>query len=56
MMYQYIIVSLAYMHSCTGVRLAVRPAPWRRQNFAAGGGARARGARVPKFVVKAIWR
>ena len=24
---------------------------WRRQNFAAGGGARARDARVPKFVV-----
>jgi len=24
---------------------------WRRQNFATGGGARARGARVPKFVV-----
>ena len=24
---------------------------WRRQNFAPGGGARARGARVPKFVL-----
>ena len=44
-----VCIMLLWLHSekvCCDVSMQ-----WRRQNFAPGGGARTRGARVPKFVV-----